>query len=117
MIKLNELNRLAYFADTEHELLGNTSEYHMFLNGRLAFKIFVQTEDEQVIDKASHKNCFPVWVARPGGENAAIKIDKAHAARKFDQEKGAQRISSDSVKYAVLPQLPWILTELYVPAN
>ena len=117
MIKLDALNRLSYFADSEHEVLGQVSEYHMFINGRTAFKVFVQTEDAQAVGGEDHENCFPIWVVRSDNDSAAIKIDNAHAARKFDEKRGIQRISADLVKVAVLLQLPWILVELYVPEN
>lgn len=115
LLQPNTLNQMAYFMDTEHPALGPVSEYHVYMNDRVVFKVLVQISDENCVGGA-HPICFPVWVTS-WNDGEPLKLSDAHARRKLDKQTGKTRISSDSVKYVVFPQLPWILAELYVPKN
>lgn len=111
---VNSVNKVAYFQDREHEVLGAVSEYHMFVGGRLVFKIYVQTEDDKQL--TDHENCFPIWAARYNGEGA-IPLEGACAFKKYSKTLGRDRVSSTAVQAVTYTFLAFILTELYVPTE
>lgn len=117
MIDMAALQKISYFMDHEHPVLGQVSEYHVFMNGRLVMKALAQIEDDKCLDTGdgAHAKCFPIWLSRYN-DTDAIRLDEAHAYKKVN-DKGVTRISSDSVKAAVSTVLPWALVELYVPKN
>jgi hypothetical protein len=110
----NGLNKLAYFQDTEHDVLGEVSVYHMFVGDRLVLQVYVQTEDDKALK--GHKDCFPVWVARYNGEGA-IQLEGVCAYKKYSETLNRKRVSSTAVQKVTYAMLPWLLTTLYVPTE
>lgn len=79
-----------------------TSVYVMYLNGRPAFYAY------------AHKDVMdcPISVSMPQTDAVRHKI----GARAFLVED-MSRIAGPSVQMAVIPNIPWILMELYVPKD
>ena len=112
----NQLHKISYFMDHEVPHLGLVSEYHVYMSDRLVTRVAVQIEDEQKIGGDEHETCYPIWVMDYLGKNAT-RLDEGHAHMKWDEKRGKNRISADSVKYVVSALIPWILVTLYVPEN
>lgn len=94
-----EINEMVYLLDEED----GTSVYVMYLNG---VPVFYAYANKNVMD-------MPVQVSKPETDAPRYKIDGVRAYLVDDMT----RVAGPSVQAATIPQLPWILSALYVPQD